>query len=285
MSAIHKFRVIDSSVKERDSKEVYNYCFSYSDLGFEFPDWFERLQIDIDSSEVDFDKFFSIISENYQSKGLSAFDLIFRLYNDDFETLRQSANSENPPIVPAEALVWYHILSDLSVDGFSKIPTMELKVEIAQHEDGITAFPHIDDMNYWDEQYREFLVRLLSEVPSKDSYTFPIQNWYKENGMELYDGPLMDTNSIVWGMKEENRIRITDNSSWQKYNQFWWADLMQKNVQYKLENNGDGWLDSLEENPLEVVTVNVLMHNSWFPDIQEVVENEEVFNSTAFFVS
>ena len=121
--------------------------------------------------------------------------------------------------------------------------------------------------------------KYCSECGQKaDTHRITFRNFVSH---DLLHGTFHIEKGILFTAKEA----LTDNSSWQKYNQFWWADLMQKNVQYKLENNGDGWLDSLEENPLEVVTVNVLMHNSWFPDIQEVVENEEVFNSTAFFVS
>ena len=36
MSAIHQYRVTDYPVKERDTKEIFNYCFGFSDEDFSF---------------------------------------------------------------------------------------------------------------------------------------------------------------------------------------------------------------------------------------------------------
>lgn len=199
MSAIHKFRITDCIVKEKDTKEIYNYCFSYANFEFDFEDWSDRLQLNIDNStKIDFDKFFSVLSENYNIKGISLFELVFKLYNEDFENLRQNNNIDQiSSLVSAEALLWYHIFADLSVEGFLKFPLKELKIEIAQIEDGIVAFPQVSDMSFWDEQYREFLIRLLANVPSNDSFNFPIQNWFEKNDEELFGGPTsMKINAI-----------------------------------------------------------------------------------------
>ena len=288
MSAIHKFRITDCIVKEKDAKEIYYYCFSYANFEFDFEDWSDRLQLNIDNSiKIDFDKFFSALSENYNIKGISFFELVFKLYNDDFETLHQNNNIDQiSNLVSAEALVWYHIFADLYIDGFLKFPLKELKIEIAQVEDGIVAFPQVSDMSFWDEQYREFLIRLLANVPSNDLFNFPIQNWFEKNEEELFGGPIsMKTNSIIWGMKEEERILITDNNSWERYNHLWWNDLIQKNVQYKIENEGDKWIETLQEYPLEIVSVTALIHNSWFVDIEEFIKNKDQFDSTAYFTN
>ncbi len=286
MSAIHQYRITDYSVKERDTKEIFNYCFGFSDEDFSFEDWLDRLRVDTDhSAELDFDKFFSLLSENYTQKGLSFFDLIFRLYNDEFSCLKENNDSGTiTSPVSAEALLWYHIFVDLSVEGFSKFPLKELKIEIAQIEDGIITFPNVDEKLFWGEQYREFLIRLLATLPDASLSHFPIEEWFEKNGRDLSDN-FITNNEIIWGVKEEARILITDNDSWENYNHHWWKDLLQKTVEHKIQYNGDNWIITLKEYPLEIVTVKVLMHHSWFPDIEYFIKNNSEFSSTAYFVN
>ncbi|MCX8526271.1 hypothetical protein OF897_20345 [Chryseobacterium formosus] len=284
MSTIHKYRITDYSVKERSTKEIFNYCFGFSDEDFSFEDWLDRLRVNTDSAEMDFDKFFSILSENYSHKGLSFFDLIFRLYNNEFNHLKENNNSgEIINLTSAEALLWYHIFADLSIDGFSKFPLKELKIEIAQIEDGIVTLPNVDEKIFWGEQYREFLIRLLSNLPDSTPSHFPIAEWFEKNDADLFDNFITNT-EIIWGVKEEARILITDNNSWENYNHHWWKDLLQKTVEYKIQHNGENWINTLQEYPLEMVTVNVLIHNSWFPNIEDLIKNEAEFDSTAYFV-
>lgn len=285
MSAIHKYRVTDYSVKEKSTKEIFDYCFGFSNEDFSFEDWFDRLRVDTyHSVEIDFDKFFSILSENYSHKGLSFFDLIFRLYNDEFKHLKENNDTDQIiNLASAEALLWYHIFADLSIDGFSKFPLAELKIEIAQIEDGIVTFPNIDEKIFWGGQYREFLTRLLANLPDSTSSHFPISEWFEKNGQDLFDD-FIANNEIIWGVKEKERILITDNNSWENYSHRWWKDLLQKTVEYKIQHNGENWIETLHEYPLEVITVNVLIHNSWFPNIEDLIKNEEEFDSTAYFV-
>ncbi|WP_159473738.1 hypothetical protein [Chryseobacterium sp. 18068] len=285
MSTIHKYKVTDYSVKERSTKEIFNYCFGFSDEDFSFEDWLNRLKVNTDhSAKIDFDKFFSILSENYSDKGLAFFDLVFRLYNGVFSNLKENNNSgeiTNP--VSAEALLWYHIFADLSIDGFSKFPLKELKIEIAQIEDGIVTFPNVDEKIFWGEQYREFLIRLLANLPDSTPSQFPIVEWFEKNDEDLLDSFIVN-NEIIWGVKEEERILITGNNSWENYSHHWWKDLLQKIVEYKIHHNGENWIDTLQEYPLEVVTVKVLIHNSWFPNIEELIKNQEEFDNAAYFV-
>lgn len=286
MSTIHKYRVTDCSVNERETKEIFNFCFGFSDEDFSFEDWLDRLRVDTNHSvEVDFDKFFSILSENYNNKGLAFFDLIFRLYNDEFSNLKENNDyAQITNLASAEALLWYHIFVDLSIEGFSKFPLKELKIEIAQIEDGLITFPNIDEKIFWGEQYREFLTRLLANLPDSTSFHFPIAEWFKKNDHDLFDNFTIN-NEIIWGVKEESRIAITDSNSWENYSQYWWKDLLQKTVEYKIQHHGKSWIQTLQEYPLEVVTVKVLIHNSWFQNIENLIKNKEEFESTAYFVN
>lgn len=277
-STIHKYKVTEYSVKELATKEIYNYCFGFSAIDFHFGDWLDRLRVEVDNAdELDFDAFFSILSEHYHQKGLSFFDLIFRIYKDEFENLKQEYDaSQMDKLASAEALLWHHIFADLSIDGFSKLPLKELKIEIAQVEDGIVAFPGENEKEYWGEQYREFLTRLLSNFPDSGSFDFPIGEWLEKDNHTF--------NEIIWGVKEEERILITDNNSLENHPHRWWHHLLHETMAYKTQHNGENWITSLQEYPFEVVTVYALIHNSLFNNIEDVIKNNEQYDSTAYFL-
>lgn len=279
-TTIHRYRITNCSVNERSTKEIFDYCFGFSEIDFYFEDWFDRFGVTIEDSEnATFDSFFSVVSENYSKKGLPFFDLIFRLYKAEFENLRQGNNSAT-----AEALLWHHILADLSVDGFKRLPIKELTIGIVQVEGGIVTFPKEDNAESWGVQYREFLIRMLANLPKPNTSIYPISEWFENKGVDLYDGVISNT-EIIWGVKEEDRIRITDHTSWDEYTDYWWKDLMNGIVQYQIENNGEDFEETLEEYPLEVVTVKVLISDLWFPNIEEYIKNNTEFDSTAYYTN
>lgn len=282
---IHKYRITACTLLEKTTKEIYDYCFGFSEEDFSFEDWLDRLGADTkNSGRMDFAEFISIISENYTSKGLAFFDLVFRLYHDEFNHLQQSNSSGHViHLTSAEALLWYHIFVDLSVDGFQKFPLRELKIEIAQIEDGITAFPKVDDRIFWGYQYREFLTRLLATLPDSDPFHFPVSEWLENNGQNSSNG-LAVNNEIVWGVKEENRLVVEDVQTLQNSSSEWWSKVLQETLNHKIQHNGENWIHTLHDYPFEVVTVKVLLHNSWFPHIENLVKNKNEFDSTAYFI-
>lgn len=299
-STLFKTKITKSSLICIEPELLIDYCFYKRK--FRYKTILEFLKLDLSNEKeifsMPFERFIELLKLNYERKGVSFFDPILNLYEEQFIEIEKSyENNKINNLINPKALVWNNILANFGIENFESRPVLELAIDIAQNSDGVVAFPNHRGLGIKSRSYREFMIRILVDLQNEitDSQR-TINKWFNSRNGVLhpeypkhmkfgeeniaFDGD----EGIIWGINEIERIIIDggDKEILSKYKNSWWSDILNSNIEYWKERNTN-WLENNKEYPFVIAKFSILIHPSWFDKKTiSTLKFEPIYDSTAY---
>lgn len=302
-SNIFKVKINSFDIKHINVEQLLDYCFETPRLDFNFKKYVDLLSIELDSDEsprfISYSRFRELLKINHDKLGDAFFTPLINEHGKEFQNLQESYSTNRiTSVLHPGVLIWNNILAQLKVGDFRPLPVLELSIELAQDHDGIVAFPNHKGLGIKSIIYREFIIRILTDLQRENPFSGIIDDWFESGNGNLYPdypnrisygGEDLDLDfdfdveeGIVWGIEERHEIVIElDDTTFQdKYRGAWWVERIKSVIEYN-KKYSPGWAEANKEYPFQVKTFSIIMHPAWFGSVSEV-DLDQIYDSTAY---
>jgi hypothetical protein len=228
--------------------------------------------------------FVEALHELHRQKGDPFFQKTIDGKKEAMEQLRKSYEEKSTDaLFHPELLIWNNLFAELGIPGFTALPASRLRISIAQVEGGIEGFPKHNGLGVKSRFYREFLIRILSDIdmPGWPQEKNPLVEWCRTHRVDMNTGRAqVDFGSheakdegIIWGLGEIATITIEPHNEefWKTHADTWWA----QNIKNKLMVGDENY-------PLKVIDYEILIHPAWFKEEGGLAAASKIHDSTAY---
>ncbi len=300
-TTIFKVKVNHYENKQMDTETFMDYCLEFPPMDFDYRKYIELLSLKLEKNDsprsMSYKRFFELLKMNHELSGDSFFEPLLKEFEEEFMILKESyINHKISVLSHPNMVIWNNTLADLKVMDFKPLPVLELKIEIAQDESGIVAFPNHRGLGVQSAIYREFMIRILIDIQQgMNDSSETIYNWFKERNGEPYPDYLNSISygegksdfygdeGIIWGISQDNEITIqlNDTDFKEQFKGEWWLDRIASNFDYWRKNDPE-WSETNKDYPFKIKEFTILVHPAWFPAEPFVLDLSQIYDSTAY---